>query len=189
MPHAGAEEISWESLGVEELATLASTASLLGDTRSFVLSGALAGDRGEEFLELAEGLMLSPHNFFFEEEKLLKYPTEVLEKTGAKIEKHAIEKKESFDVFSLANMFAARDKKKMWLLTMKALRAGVAPEAIVGMLHWKVRDLLSKLPAQAGKFSRKELVNTSRELVTIYHDSHRGVGELSLLLERFVLNM
>jgi hypothetical protein len=46
----------------------------------------LAGERGDEFLDLAEMLVESPHTFIFEEEKLLKAPTEKLTKAGAKIE-------------------------------------------------------------------------------------------------------
>jgi len=32
-------------------------------------------------------------------------------------------------------------------------------------------------------------VKLSRELVQLYHDSHRGAGDLELLLERFALKL
>ncbi len=210
-----AEELNLDKVSVEELATLASTASLLGDMHTFVLDGALASEHGDEFLDLAEGLVRSSHTFIFNEEKLLKRPTDILTKAGAVIEVHAIVKKSApFDVFLIANMFALRDRKNFWLLLMQAFRMGTSPEAIAGMLHWKVRDLLSKMPSQefvsqkssdlapsarqtfvrqtpvsAGKYTRDELKNLSRELVTMYHDSHRGLGSLEILLERFALTL
>lgn len=183
-----AEELVWENVSVEELATRASTESFLGDTYGYVLSGALGGERGDEFLSLAKGLVASPHVFVFEEEKLLKRPTDMLTKAGADIEVlPEIKKAEAFNVFGLANVFGSRDKKQLWLQLQEAERRGVAPEAIAGMLHWKVRDMLGK--GAVGKFSQKELQKISRELVSLYHDSHRGGGELSLLLERWALTL
>jgi len=182
------EELRWEGMSVEEVATLASTPSLLGDSRMFVLEGALSGEQAEEFLAIAEGLQKSPHTFVFQEEKLLKKPLDFLAKKGVAVERLPEEKKEEvFNVFSIANAFAARDRKKMWLLLSEALRTDVAPEALAGMLHWKVRDLLAK--NAPSKFTRAELKVISRELVTIYHEAHKGGGSLDLLLERFLLRV
>ncbi len=194
------EELAWEQLTPEEVATLASTPSLLGDTQTFLLVGALAGELGDAYLKMAPGLVASPHTIIFEEEKLLKRPTEVLTKAGASIEVApkataapaavaggGAARAAPPDVFALANAFGMRDKKKCWLLLTEQLQADVAPEAIAGMLAWKVRDLLAKGGSQ--KYSRAELVQTSRALVALYHDSHRGAGDLSLLLERFVLGL
>ena len=182
-----AQELRWEDISVEELAQLSSTLSLLGDTYTYVLAGALAGERGEEFLDLAKGLVQSPHIFIFEEEKLLKKPTEILTKAGAKVEVHEPKKKtESFNMFGLAGVFGTKDRKKLWIELQKAARAGAAPEAIAGMLHWKVRDMVAK---GSTKYSKEELKTISRQLVTLYHDSHRGAGELELLLERFSLTL
>ena len=182
------EELRWEGMLVEEIATLASTPSMLGDSRTFILEGALTGELGEEFLALTEGLQKSPHTFVFQEEKLLKKPLDFLAKKSVTVEWLLEEKKEeSFNVFSIAQAFALRDRKKMWLLLGEALRANVAPEALAGMLHWKVRDLLAK--NAPGKFTQTELKTISRELVTLYHEAHKGGGSLDLLLERFVLKV
>ena len=179
------EELHWKNIDLDDLATRASTASLLGDTEALVFVGALSGERSEEFLALAPGLVASPHTFIFEEEKLLKRPLELLAKAKAEVVVYAsLEKKESFDVFSLANAFGARDRKKMWLLLTQGLVSGMVPEAALGMLHWKVRDLLGK---KSPSYTPGELRNISRELVTLYHEAHRGGGDLELLLERFLL--
>ena len=173
---SGVEELKWENLSIEEITILASTKALFGGARTFLLSGAVAGERGEEFLDLAKELVASMHTFIFEEEKLLKAPTEKLTKAGAKIEIKKEEKKEwRFDQFGVTSALAAHDKKKLWLGLTQALRAGEKPEALAGLLAWKARQMGdSKL---------------SRELTFMYHDSHRGLGDLELLLERFALKL
>ncbi|HWB33749.1 MAG TPA: hypothetical protein VG753_00275 [Candidatus Paceibacterota bacterium] len=172
----GAEELRWESLGAGELAMIAGTQTLLGGPRTFVLANAVYGDRGEEFLEIAEDLAESPHTFIFEEEKLLKRETELLTKAGAKIEAAKEPKKEwKFDEYGVAAALGAHDKKKLWLGLTQALRAGEKAEALAGLLAWKARQMKD--------------AKLSRELTFLYHDSHRGAGDLELLLERFALRL
>lgn len=174
------EELKWEAMSAEELLMLASTPALFGGKRIFVLRNALVGERAEEFFDLAEALVESPHAFIFEEEKLLKKPTDLLTKAGAKIEAAksppAGGKKEySFDKFGLTGALQSRDKKKLWLGLNKALREGEKPEALAGLLAWKARAMKD--------------AQLSREIVWMYHDSHRGAGDLALLLERFALKL
>ncbi len=172
------EELTWEGMSGEELATLASTPALFGGARTFLLIGAINSERQEEFLDRAEVFVESPHTFIFEEEKLLKAPTVALEKAGAKIEvekKSAAIKERGFDQFGLTYALGSRDKKKLWLGLIQALQAGEKPEAIAGLLAWKARQMKD--------------ANLSRELTFMYHDSHRGAGDLELLLERFALTL
>jgi hypothetical protein len=177
------EELKWDAMSLEELGNLASTPALFGGARTFRLVGAFADEaRGDELLDTAEMFIESPHTFIFEEEKLLKGPTTILEKAGAKIE---IEKKSAsadvsarptgFDPFGLTFALGSRDRKKLWLGLTQSLSAGEKPEAIAGLLAWKARQMKD--------------ANLSRELVCMYHDSHRGAGDLALLLERFALTL
>ncbi len=170
------EELGWSALSSEELVSLASTGALFGGAQTFVLEGALNGPRGEEFLDLLEVFAESPHTFVFAEEKLLKAETEALKEVGAKliIEK-AVKKEYRFDNFGAAEALGKKDKKGLWLGLMASWRAGEKPEAVAGLLCWKARQMKHK--------------HLSRQLVRLYHDSHRGVGELELLLERFALRM
>jgi hypothetical protein len=95
---------------------------------------------------------------------------------GVKPEVVKAEKKEfKFDRFGVTSALGARDKKKLWLGLMQALRAGEKPEALAGLLAWKARQMQD--------------ANLSRELTFMYHDSHRGAGDLALLLERFALKL
>lgn len=171
------EEFKWEHMSGEELATLASTPALFGGARTFVLEQAINSERQDEFLNLAEVFVASPHAFVFVEEKLLKAPTTALEKAGAKIEivKKTASRERGFDPFGLTYALAARDKKKLWLALMRSFRAGEKAEAVAGLLAWKARHM-----------GDAEL---SRTLTFMYHDSHRGLGDLELLLERFALRL
>lgn len=182
------ETLEWEHMDIAEIATLASTPSFLGDTRVFVLEGALSGVRADEFFDLLDGLLASSHLFIFEEEKLLKKPATLLAEKKVTVHMAPPEKKaeEAFNVFSIANAFGARDRKKMWLLLNGAFNHNIAPEAVAGMLHWKIRDLLLK---GSSLYSKAELKDLSGRLVVLYHESHRGGGELALLLERFILRV
>ncbi len=171
------EELTWEEMSKDELVSLASTPALFGGPRVFVLVGALNSERQEEFLELAEVFVASPHTFVCEEEKLLKAPTTLLQRAGVTIEiAKKVEKKErGFDPFGLTVALAARDKKKLWLGLVQARQAGEKPEALAGLLAWKARQIKN--------------AQLSRALVALYHDSHRGAGDLGLLLERFALTL
>jgi len=182
----GGEELKWQDIPAEEFNLMALTEALFGGARTFVLEGAINSDRQEEFLGMAKTLAGSMHTFIFVEEKLLKAPTIALEKAGAKIEVVKTEKKErGFDPFGLTFALGARDKKKLWLGLMQAFRAGEKPEALAGLLHWKVRNELER----ASGIKKEELSAISRKLVFMYHDSHRGAGDLELLLERFALTL
>ena len=173
---AQGEELKWTELLSEELVSLASTEALFGGRQTFVLEGALNSERGEEFVDLLEVFAESPHTFIFREEKLLKAETEALKKVGAKIEIEKAEKKEyRFDNFGVADALGKKDKKGLWLALMASWRAGEKPEAVAGLMAWKARQIKN--------------VPLSRELVKLYHDSHRGAGELELLLERFALRL
>lgn len=157
----------------EELSALATTSALFG-AQTFIFAGALTGESGEKVLEMLDLLKKSPHTFVFEEEKLLKKHTDALTRAGVKV-KEVKEKREAwtFDRFGLTLALQARDKKRLWLGLMQALRAGEKAEAIVGLLAWKARQMKD--------------TELSRALTFMYHDSHRGAGDLELLLERFVL--
>jgi len=158
-----------------ELLSLATTPALFG-TQTFTFAGVFNGENKEEFLEIAKELKDSPHIFIFEEEKLLKKETDALTKASAKIETIKVEKKEwKFDQYGVASALGAHDKKKLWLGLMQAFRAGEKAEAVAGLLAWKARQMKDPV--------------LSRELTFMYHDSHRGAGDLELLLERFALKL
>ncbi|MEK7152105.1 MAG: hypothetical protein AAB773_01615 [Patescibacteria group bacterium] len=136
--------------------------------------------------------------------------------TCAKIEKKAekvleftlpktTQKKEKFDIFALTDAFAARDKKRAWVLLQKAFLAGLSPEEIHSMLFWQTKTMLlakhETLPQNAGlnpfvfrkskasaqKFTDDELRSLSAGLVLLYHNARRGIIPFEIGLEQFLL--
>lgn len=84
----------------------------------------------------------------------------------------------------LVNAMGARDRHKLWLEVVRALRAGDAPELLHGLLHWKARDLLEK----GGRvWTPEEARALSLRLITLLQESRRKGLDLSLELEKFAL--
>ena len=174
--NARGEELKWQELSGEELVAMAATGALFGGDQTFVLEGALCSERGEGVLDLLEVFAESPHTFIFVEQKLLKAETDALKKAGATVEiEKAVKKDYVFDNFGVAGALGRKDKKSLWLGIIASFRAGERAEAVAGLLCWKARAMKD--------------VKLSRELVQLYHDSHRGAGDLELLLERFALKL
>lgn len=108
-------------------------------------------------------------------------------------------------VFSLTDAFAAGDRKKSWILYRRFIESGATPEELHGALAWQARAMAlaskTKTAAEAGLkpfvyMKAKKFVSgdtpekaemPSRELVSLYHRSRAGEGDLSDLLEVFLL--
>lgn len=178
------ETLKGDELSISSLKSKAGEETLFGDTRAYIADGEIDERFAKELTTISGALLSSSHLFVFEAEgdaSLIK----LLEKTKGKVVKvKAPPKATSFDVFSLAGAYASKDKKKLWLLLQEAYEAGVPTEAIVGILSWKARSIL----ALKGPRDKKAVADSSL-LVRMYHDAHRGEGDLSLLLERFVLSL
>lgn len=165
------EEFKWQDVSHDEIVSMASTPALFGGNQTYVLAGALV-----ELSDILDALAESPHTFIFEEEKVLKAERTKVEKLGGKIEEGKVVKKEwKFDAFGVASALGARDRKKLWLGLMASFLAGEKAEAVAGLMCWKARQMKD--------------ANLSRTLTWMYHDSHRGMGDLELLLERFALKL
>lgn len=189
----------------QQLLELASSSSLFGEPKAYTLADAL---EDESFLDVFEALADSPHLFLIEADKLLVKTEGALKKSGANILKAAEEKTpERLNTFALADALGTRDKKRAWSLLVAFLRDGAKAEELAGILHWQARSMLaaqragsaaeanmkefsfSKSKRYAKNFSERELSELSRKIVSLYHESHRGGGQLELLLERLVLSL
>lgn len=87
--------------------------------------------------------------------------------------------------FDIANAYGSKDKIKTWTLYLSIIEKGEAPEAIAGILFWKIKTLLSGTFTKP--FTRQELLQASSNLVDIYHKSHRGECDMEQALEQFIL--
>lgn len=143
---------------------------------------------GEVLGCLAE-MQKSENIFIFLEGALTKVVLSKFEKKSEKIQECAKaksdKKEEKFDVFSLTNALGVGDKKQLWMLYLKAQEAGTAPEQIHGLLFWKVKDMLVKKNTRA--YDEPTLKTMSSELVSLYHDAHRGLHDFPLALEGWIL--
>lgn len=164
----------------------------------------------EIFLDHLEEIATSPNVFIMLEEevdkKTLLAITEVAEKVQC-FESKDGKKKPDFNIFSLTDAFGKRDKKRLWVLYQKAVSFGAVPEEIHGILFWQLKSMLiastAKTAGEAGvapfvfskaksflkNYSKEELEHFSSRLVRLYHDSHRGIHDFSIALERFILTI
>lgn len=87
---------------------------------------------------------------------------------------------------NLVNALAARQREKLWLEVVRALRQGDAPEMLHGLLHWKARDLMDK----GGRaWKPHEARQLSLSLINLLQSSRRKGLDLSESLERFALSL
>jgi DNA polymerase III delta subunit len=112
----------------------------------------------------------------------------------------------AFNNFALADAFGARDKKRLWVLLQKALRSGIAPEELHGVLFWQMKMILliksggtasalgmkpfvfNKAHGFAQKFSDEEARMIGKALVACYHTARKGEIAFENVLEEFVLS-
>ena len=118
-----------------------------------------------------------------------------------------VEKSEEFNIFSLADAVGSRDSFKSWSLYRQAIDNGIEPENIVGTLFWQLKSMalavnaksageagvspfvFSKARRAAGNYSAQELAMLTEDLITIYHDGHRGKVDMELGIEKALLSI
>lgn len=112
-----------------------------------------------------------------------------------------------FNIFSISDAFGTRDKLKLWILYQKSLRHGLPPEEIHGILMWQVRVMLSvaqtenlkeldikpfvisKAKKFLNNYSLEEVKILSSDLVSVYHNSRRGIVNFETGLEKVLLSV
>ncbi len=143
----------------------------------------------EDVLGRLSDMQKSENIFIFLEGALTKVVLAKFQKQSDKIQvfiqKKIEAKADKFDVFSLTNALGAGDKKQLWMLYLRAQDVGTASEQIHGLLFWKVKDMLVKKNTRA--YDESTLKTMSSELVSMYHDAHRGLCDFSLALEAWIL--
>jgi DNA polymerase III delta subunit len=143
----------------------------------------------EDFLDFIKVLGESQNIFIILEGKLDKATAGKIEKKAEKTQEFLLpeKKKEEYNAFALANAVGNRDKKNAWILYRKAIDKGEAPEALHGMMFWKVKSMM--IGGLGNAYSKEELYNLADRLITTYHDSRRGVHELETGVEALILSL
>lgn len=200
---------TWEPSRLEELIA---SKGLFQKKLVVILDNLLADKEvSKEILENIKSLAESENIFVFIESTLTKEVIKKMERVALKVQcfddEEVAEKEEKFKIFTLADAFGAKDKKKLWILYQKALRSYIAHEQIHGILFWQVKAMLMSLQAKSAKesglnpyvyskslrfaknYTEDELKKLSTELVRTYHESRRGIIDFESALERFVLSI
>lgn len=135
----------------------------------------------EELTDYIPAMQESSNIFILYEGKVLTELKKTLEKHAEKIvvvdEKKAAN---SFfgggdgpNIFALADAVGKRESVRAWTLYRQAVDGGIESEAIIGMLFWKAKSMEDK--------------GLAKNLITLYHDGHRGLVDLELGIERLIL--
>ena len=122
-----------------------------------------------------------------------------------KVDVGGASKKSDFNIFALADALGSRDSFMTWSIYRQAVDAGLEAESIIGTLFWQVKSMIlastgksagetglspfvfSKAKKHAGNYSSAELYDLVKGLITVYHDSHRGLVDAESGLEVLLL--
>jgi DNA polymerase III delta subunit len=114
--------------------------------------------------------------------------------------------RKEFNIFALADAIGSRDRNKSWSIYREAVDNGMEIESILGTIFWQLKSMIiamsvstvkdsglnpfvyNKSKRYAENFSRDELQNMFDKVVDIYHDSHRGIVNGEVELERLLLS-
>lgn len=182
--------------------------SLFGEAQWFVLdTPSDTPEFNEEVLESLSALAESVNTFVVLEGKVLVPEKKRYAKHAATTEEFVATATESFNMFSLADALADRDKRRLWLLMQEARLNGKQPEEMIGILWWQLKTIrlaaetstaeaagmkpypYNKARRAVAKYPNGQAAKTARSLLRLYHAGHAGERDLELALERWVLTL
>lgn len=139
-------------------------------------------------------------------------------KTLTRISKHAtksqehmvpkkVAQKPDFNIFELSDALGERNRKKLWVIHQEGKLRNISDEEMHGILFWGVKNMIlarnendaksaglspfvyGKAKRYASNFTKKELDQVSSKLVSLYHESRRGIISFDTALEQAILQM
>jgi hypothetical protein len=161
--------------------------SLFGESPVVVIENLLSKNEFSFSPKELSSLKDSPTIFILLEDKLLSADEKKYNKYG-KIEKFEIKeikKIPKINTFAIADAYGRGDKIESWFLYRQAIEAGIEPEAISGIIFWKIKTMIlngNKI------FSLDNLQKQSKDIVSLYHNSHKGNSDFVIGLEQFILS-
>jgi len=180
------QRIDLNDASKEVLYDYATSTSLFGDSPAIFLENIIT----ENSIDLDTNTLIilrdSPTHFIFLEDKLLK-------KDEAKYKKYTIiesfeiktlKKIPEFNTFAIADSYGKKDKINTWVLYREAIEKGIEPEAISGVIFWKIKTMILN---KTKIFNLNDLKNQSKNIVSLYHRAHKGECDFVIGLEQFIL--
>ncbi len=171
-----------------ELESLYSGANLFSLLSVIVFENIFEYEETRDFILEKLGLMgQSPNSFIFLESKLNKLLLDAFKEARAEINIFELpkEKKEKFDNFLVANAFSRKDKLNLWIYFRQAVDLGVGLEELVGVLFWKIKDMIIK--KDFGKWKIEELKNSTSCLSYLLPKARKEGRDAEVALEEFLL--
>ena len=191
-----------------QIASSIGAASLFGGVECFLLDTPSSDEEFEsEVIGSLSEMAASENVFVVLEGQLLADPKKKYAKHATAVEEYTAEKEERFNVFQIAEAFAKKDKKQMWVLLQQARALGIRDEETIGIIWWQLKSLrlakVTKNAEEAGmkdypykkasqslrNFKEGELEALSRSLLELYHEGHQGKRDMDVALEQWVLTI
>jgi hypothetical protein len=146
-------------------------------------------DHCDFLLNNLDSMEESINSFVFIENKLLKPVIKKFEKVGAKISISELKKeqKEIFNNFLLADAFFQKDKIKLWIYYRQAVDLGVSLEELIGVLFWKIKDMIVK--KRFFKFKEEELKEIAFELSHLLPKARNNKRDAEVVFEKLLLEI
>lgn len=210
-PDAAVVKFSSDNVSVAEFESHISGQGLFNAASVIYADGIFSKEEVKDFFAKNVGAIAgSPNVFLLLEEKLDAATRKKIEPKAAKVVTHDIPEKKNFfaarefNPFLLGDALVMRDKQKLFTLLHDAFRHDLLPEEISGMLFSSLRGMrivlrvntaneadMKPYPFQKARlglsrWNRNDLEKASRDLVSLYHDAHRGKRDFALGLEKFV---
>jgi hypothetical protein len=173
-----------------QLENFYSGASLFSALSAVVFENILEREEMRDFiLEKLEPMGQSGNSFVFLEGKLTKVILDTFKKARAELNVFELPKakKEKYDNFLVANAFGAKDKLNMWICFRQAMDVGVGMEEIIGVLFWKIKDMILKKDFR--KFSEAELKNFALKLSYLLPQARKEGRDAESAFEQFLLEV
>jgi DNA polymerase III delta subunit len=190
------------------IASSIGAASLFGGAECFLLDTPSSDEEFETEVmgNLAE-MAASANVFVVLEGQLLADAKRKYGKHATTVEEYTAQKEERFNVFQIAEAFAKKDKKQMWVLLQQARALGIRDEETIGIIWWQLKSLrlakMTRTAEEAGmkdypykkasqalrNFKDGEIEALSRSLLELYHDGHQGKREMEVAFEEWVLTV
>ena len=160
--------------------------------------------------EMAGALAASAQTFVFLEEGLLAEDIKKIlpHAKAEEFKRAALGREDERPLYALGDALGKKDKKEIWVMYQRSLLAGFPEEKVFWMLARQLKNMLlvkcgatmddlgtksdfvyKKTVTSAKNFAEKELAKRHGELVAILHDSHRGLLDFDIALERWLLSI
>lgn len=180
--------INRNNFNKNEIESLYSGAGLFFAKCVVVFQNILEREENRDFVLEKLSLMGESANLFvFLEGKLNKPILDAFKKGRAELNVFELpkEKKEKYDNFLVANAFADKNKLYTWIYFRQAMDVGVGMEEIIGVLFWKIKDMILK--KNFSKFKEEQLQDFATKIPYLLPEARKNGIDAEAAFEQFLL--